>query len=63
MAYQIVQQGRRHTSLITEFSCGSRADLDTLPVYPEVEHGSYALVIADSSVHMLSPDDNKYHEI
>ena len=63
MAYQITQQGRRSTNLYTEFSCGSRADIDSLPVHPEVEYGSCAIVIEDSSVHMLSPDDNTYHEI
>lgn len=63
MAYQISHQGRHPNALTTEFRCGSRADIDTLPVHPEVAYGSYAFVISDSSVHMLSPDDNKYHEI
>lgn len=63
MAYQITHQGRSPEHRLTEFTCDTRADLDSLPVSPEVAPGSNALVIEDSSVHVLSPAQNKYIEI
>ena len=59
MAYVFVKQEKGY---LTSLQADTRADIETLPIAPEVALGSDCLVIEDSSVWLLN-SENKWKEL
>jgi hypothetical protein len=64
MAFAVTGRRREQTDNINEepgeivdYVCDTEADVQNLPVYPEIRMGSTAFVLATGSVKMLGSDN------
>lgn len=54
----IIKQSGKETAYVTEFVVDTVAEVVNLPVYPNVSKGSSAIVLEDSSVYILSGEND-----